>query len=129
MVITTGRIIPSWLWVCALKLLQNSMMLTPCCPSAGPTGGEGFAFPAGSCSFTCATTFFMRVLLRLLDLREFQLHRRRAAEDAHQDPELALVGADLLDDPGEVRERPVRDPDALPLLELHLRARLRGPLG
>ena len=21
-------------------------MLTPCCPNAGPTGGEGFAFPA-----------------------------------------------------------------------------------
>src|SRR5947208_13248405 len=29
------------LWVCALNALQNSMMLIPCCPSAGPTGGAG----------------------------------------------------------------------------------------
>ena len=31
----------------ALNSLQNSMMFTPCCPSAGPTGGDGFALPAG----------------------------------------------------------------------------------
>ena len=34
--------------VFALKALQNSMMLTPCWPSAGPMGGAGFAFPAGT---------------------------------------------------------------------------------
>ena len=34
------------------------MMLTPCWPSAGPTGGDGLAFPAGICSFTIAWTFF-----------------------------------------------------------------------
>ena len=45
-VMTTGMTIPSWDAVFALKALQNSMMFTPCCPSAGPTGGEGFAFPA-----------------------------------------------------------------------------------
>ena len=54
MVTTTGRIRPSWLPVWALKPLQNSMMLTPCWPSAGPTGGEGLALPAGICSFTIA---------------------------------------------------------------------------
>jgi hypothetical protein len=35
------------------------MMFTPCWPSAGPTGGEGFAFPAGSCSLTIPVTFFI----------------------------------------------------------------------
>ena len=36
--------------VAALNCLQNSMMFTPCWPSAGPTGGLGFAPPAGICS-------------------------------------------------------------------------------
>jgi hypothetical protein len=34
--------------VFALKALQNSMMLRPRCPSAGPIGGDGFAAPAGT---------------------------------------------------------------------------------
>src|ERR1700730_18021230 len=38
-------------WVCALKDLQNSMMLRPRWPSAGPIGGDGFAAPAGTRSF------------------------------------------------------------------------------
>src|SRR5574340_932078 len=60
MVITTGIIRPSWSFadVFALKALQKSMILTPCGPSAVPTGGAGVALPAGICSFTCATTFF-----------------------------------------------------------------------
>src|ERR1700674_748024 len=58
MVTTTGRIRPSWLPVCALKPLQNSMMLTPCWPSAGPTGGDGFALPAVIWSLTIAWTLF-----------------------------------------------------------------------
>src|SRR5579859_3335038 len=50
-VITTGTGIPgSIFWVAALKSLQNCMMLSPRWPSAGPTGGDGFAFPAGICS-------------------------------------------------------------------------------
>ena len=44
--ISTGMIVPPSDWVCALKALQNSMMLTPCWPSAGPTGGAGLAAPA-----------------------------------------------------------------------------------
>src|SRR5690606_36573740 len=49
---------PALSCVRALNALQNSMMLTPCWPSAGPTGGAGLAPPAGHCSFTIATTFF-----------------------------------------------------------------------
>jgi hypothetical protein len=38
--------------------LQNSMILTPCCPKAGPMGGEGLAWPAGIWSLIWAITFF-----------------------------------------------------------------------
>src|SRR4029078_6432672 len=34
----------------ALHCLQNSMMWTPCWPSAGPMGGDGLALPAGTCN-------------------------------------------------------------------------------
>ena len=52
MVMTTGMGAPfSSFWVWALKALQNSMMLRPRWPSAGPIGGDGFAEPAGTCSF------------------------------------------------------------------------------
>ena len=44
---TTGMINPSSELVLALNALQKSMMLTPCWPSAGPTGGAGVALPAG----------------------------------------------------------------------------------
>src|SRR5210317_984178 len=50
-VIITGMIVSPCCWVLALKALQNSIILTPCCPSAGPTGGEGLAPPAGICNF------------------------------------------------------------------------------
>ena len=36
--------------VAALKALQNSMMLRPRWPRAGPIGGDGVAEPAGTCS-------------------------------------------------------------------------------
>ena len=47
--ITTGMVISSFAcaWVRALNCLQNSMMFTPCWPSAGPMGGAGLALPAG----------------------------------------------------------------------------------
>src|SRR5580693_5108464 len=44
-------------WVCALNALQNSMMLRPRCPSAGPIGGDGLALPAGTCSLIIPTIF------------------------------------------------------------------------
>src|SRR4029453_3995939 len=55
---TTGMISPSSFEVFALKFLQKSMILTPCGPSAVPTGGAGVAFPAEIWSFTIACTFF-----------------------------------------------------------------------
>src|SRR5579863_318036 len=52
-VIVTGIGIPfSWSWVLALNALQNSMMLRPRWPNAGPIGGDGFAAPAGTCNLT-----------------------------------------------------------------------------
>src|SRR5213083_243989 len=54
-VITTGRMSPACFWVAALNSLQNAMMLTPRGPSAVPTGGAGFACPAGIWSLMCAT--------------------------------------------------------------------------
>src|SRR5260370_24140800 len=60
MVITTGMMSPSWSFadVLALNALQNSIIFTPCVPSAVPTGGSGVALPAGICNFTCAVIFF-----------------------------------------------------------------------
>src|SRR5687768_12004598 len=52
-------IMPGWPCVRLLNCLQNSMMLTPCGPRAVPTGGAGFAAPAGTCSLTKAVTFLL----------------------------------------------------------------------
>ena len=57
-VISTGVMRPFWSPVWALNALQNSMMLTPCWPSAGPTGGAGFACPPGIWSLMRVRTFF-----------------------------------------------------------------------
>src|SRR5205807_278683 len=93
-VISTGTIVPRWLSVWALYILQKSMMFTPCGPSAVPTGGAGVALPAGIWIFTMATTCFFPMLspyssraparLELRDLAELELDRRLAAEDVDQ---------------------------------------------
>ena len=57
-VISTGVMRPFWSPVWALNALQNSMMLTPCWPSAGPTGGAGLAWPPGIWSLIRVRTFF-----------------------------------------------------------------------
>src|SRR2546427_4048447 len=97
---------PSWSFadVFALNALQKSMMLTPCCPRAGPTGGAGVASPAGICSFTYPVIFFAIAfdLLDLLDLQELQLHRGRAPEDRDHDLQGRTVQVDVFDDPGEI---------------------------
>src|SRR5450759_3501562 len=97
--------------VLALYCLQNSMMFTPCWPRAGPTGGAGFAWPAGICSLIIVMTFCAISFpsLQLDDLFEGQFDRRLAPEDRDQDLELALVEAHLADDAGEVRERTLDD--------------------
>ena len=38
------------IWVLALNCLQNSMILIPLEPKAGPTGGDGFAAPPLICN-------------------------------------------------------------------------------
>src|SRR2546425_436906 len=84
----TGMMDPSWLWVLALNCLQNSIMFTPCCPRAGPTGGAGLAFPAGICNLTRVLTSFAKTCpfpLQPLDLRKPQLHRSAPAKNADEE--------------------------------------------
>ena len=58
-VITTGIGRPGSIFcVAALNALQNSMMLRPRWPSAGPMGGLGLALPAGTCNLMNPTIFF-----------------------------------------------------------------------
>src|SRR4051812_30189884 len=92
-------------WVWALNALQNSMMFTPCWPSAGPTGGAGLACPPGICSLMSVRTF-LAMSVQFLHLVEGQLHRNLALEDIHEDLELLLVGVDVDDLAVEVGERP-----------------------
>src|ERR687896_1107668 len=101
---------------------MNSMMLMPCWPSAGPTGGAAVACAAGAWTFTIARTF-LAIGLQLLDLQEVELHRRLAAEDADEDLGLVLLGVDLVDGPDELGERTVLDAHALALGELDLELR------
>src|SRR6478609_1021765 len=55
--------LPRWDSVAALYALTNSMMLTPCWPRAGPTGGAGVAAPAWICSLMKPETFFLGGIL------------------------------------------------------------------
>src|SRR5436305_11219846 len=55
---TTGKVTPRWSLVRSLNCETNCPMLTPCWPSAGPTGGAGVAVPPGTCSLICAVTAF-----------------------------------------------------------------------
>src|SRR5881394_485765 len=96
--------------VCALNALQNSMMLTPCWPSAGPTGGAGFAWPPGICSLMSVRTF-LAISVQFLHLVERELHRNLALEDVDEHLQLLLVGVDVDDLAVEVRERAGRDLD------------------
>src|SRR5947207_10456826 len=90
--------------VCALKALQNSMMFTPCWPSAGPTGGAGFACPPGICSLMSVRTF-LAMSVQLLDLIESELHGHLALEDVDEHFQLLGVRVDVDDLAVEVRER------------------------
>src|SRR4051794_22362566 len=116
-VITTGIVVPMSLEVAALNAFTNSMMLMPCWPRAGPTGGAGEAWPPGACSLICVRTFFMNLpfacqslassrLRRrhsyLLDLVVADLDRGLAPEDRDEDLEPGGVLVDLGDLAGEV---------------------------
>src|SRR6266540_30947 len=126
---------PSSFAVFALKFLQKSMILTPCGPSAVPTGGAGVAFPAAICSLTIACIFFAMFLvlppeggsyLKLLYLQKVQFDRRRAAEDGHHDLERVALVVHLVHHAVEAGERPLVDPHLVALLERVLRLRLLG---
>src|SRR5215470_11915363 len=95
------------------------MMLTPCWPSAGPTGGAGFAAPAGHCSFTIAISFLAMGESDLLYVLVREPDRGRPTEHRHQHLNLFLLGPDLADHPGEAGERPVDHAHVLPFLERH----------
>src|SRR5271154_2545625 len=106
MVISTGMMLPRCDSVAALYCLQKSMMLTPCGPSAVPTGGAGVAAPAFSCTLTIAAIFFFLgaisgslphcLVLDLAYLLEGKLHRRLPAEDRDEHLELLGVRVDLV---------------------------------
>src|SRR2546421_4610887 len=93
-VISTGMMRPFSCAVCVLNALQNSMMLTPCWPSAGPTGGAGFACPPGICSLMSVRTF-LAMSVQLLHLVEGQLHGHLPLEDVDQHLQLLLVRVDV----------------------------------
>src|SRR6185312_7684808 len=94
------------------------MMLTPCWPSAGPTGGAGLAAPAWICSLMIAASFFFGGIAFLLcsdlrDLAECQLDGSLASEDRHEDVQLLVDGVDLADRRRQGGERAVHDRDGL----------------
>src|SRR5437588_12979722 len=101
--------------VAALNVLQNSMMLSPRWPSAGPIGGEGFALPAGTCNLMIPTIFLAiyvsksgrSAILNLLDLRILQLDGGGAPEDRDSDLEPRPLFIHVLNEPVERGERPV----------------------
>src|SRR3954453_708137 len=92
------------------------MMLTPCWPSAGPTGGAGVAAPALICSLIRPAIFFLGGMSGSSDLRylaEGDLARRLPAEDGTEDLQSLGLGFDLVDRRRQRRERAVHDGDRL----------------
>src|SRR5947208_5546187 len=57
-VTTAGTMAPANFAVRSLYSLTNAIMLMPCWPSAGPTGGAAVALPASTWILTTALTFF-----------------------------------------------------------------------
>src|SRR5579871_1139208 len=113
--------------VFALNCFTKSIMLTPCGPSAVPTGGAGVALPAGNCNFTIAWTFFAiavprnprrgtsfapaqkltrKLLGHFLDLHEIELDRSRAAKNRDRNLQRVAVGVHVVHHARKIRERP-----------------------
>src|SRR6185295_10173981 len=80
----TGRTFPILSWVRALNCLQNSMMLIPLEPSAGPIGGAGLAWPPFTCNLTkpvisfAISYIFLVITSHQLRLTKLPNHRKRA---------------------------------------------------
>src|SRR6516225_6332095 len=118
------------------------MMLTPCWPSAGPTGGAGLAWPAWICSLISPMTFFFLAIFGLVsfracrtcrldlgDLGKGQFDRCFAAENGHQHLELLLFGVDLADRRGQRCERTVHNGDGFADLKVNLDRRAFNSAG
>src|SRR5208283_292257 len=125
---TAGINVSPMLWVCALNCLQNSIILIPCGPSAGPTGGAGFAFPAGITSLTCAITSFLAIyiLLCFFHLREGQFNRCLPPEYAYQNTHPSMVHINFIHIADKIAERAVDDSYVFALLILTLYHRGRS---
>src|SRR5580698_4199786 len=122
---TTGMTRPVSALVAALNSLQNAMMLTPCWPRAGPTGGAGLAWPAGICNLICPI-IFLAIKIRLarlsfLHLPILQFDRSVAPENVDSDFEFAAIRLDLFNHPAEIQERPVINLDRFAGVKMHLR--------
>src|SRR3954453_8720983 len=123
---TTGIVTPMSPEVWALNAFTNSMMLMPCWPSAGPTGGAGEAWPPGACSLIVVRTFL--AMSDLLHLVVPDLDGSLAAEDAHEHLQLGRILVDLRDPAREVRERPGDHLDGFADRELRPARNLLGHL-
>src|SRR3974377_1443328 len=118
---TTGITNPAAPLVAVLNSLQKPMMFTPCWPKAGPTGGAGFACPAGICNLIIPVTFFAIKLLRLFHLPVFQFDRRVPSKYIYGYFQFAEFVIDFLDDAAEIQERPVVNLDGLADFKIDLR--------
>src|SRR3954467_7045931 len=100
---TTGIVTPMSPEVWALNAFTNSMMLMPCWPRAGPTGGAGEAWPPGACSLIVVRTF-LAMGSDLLYLVVSHFDRGLPAEDRYEHLELGRILVDLRDLTREVGE-------------------------
>src|SRR5688572_26077979 len=96
------------------------MMLTPCWPKAGPTGGAGLACPAGICSLICPTIFFAISLLCLLYLPVFQFHWGVPAKNIHCHFKLPAVRFDFFNHTAKIEKRPIIDLDGFTDFKVNL---------
>ena len=93
-------------------------MLTPCWPSAGPTGGAGVAFPAGICSLIVSGDLLCHV--DPAPAHSFSTCRKSSSTGVDR-PKIVTITFSVLRSrltssttPGEVRERAVDDAHGSP---------------
>src|ERR1035437_3478572 len=65
---TAGKILPGLSWVLALNCLQNSIILIPLEPNAGPTGGDGFAAPPLICNLI-SPAISLAIIILIFDVK------------------------------------------------------------